>query len=568
MSGARLIRFILLVLGLMSAISGCGTFREDATSIPRNAEEIYFWTNDTKAEWVLEVTESFNEAQHQTSDGKTIFVHVEQSDSGEVLPLLQAAEIEPTIWSPGTIAWVNEANLVWQDLHGRPLVSDDCSNLVYTAIGIGMWRPMAEVLGWPDEPIGWSDIIELASNPKGWATHGHPEWGQFKFGHTNPSSSNTGFLAMTSLVYNTLGITKGLTPELAKSDEVIEAFEKIEANTYHYGVSTRSLFTKIATRGPAYLHAGTNSEIGVMATNYYNELEPPWELVFIVPADGTFWSENPYCVLNADWVTDGQREATAIYLDYLLGSEAQETAIDEWLRPVDLTKTLRAPMTLENGIDPNKTPLNVPSLESVSGDTAAAIQDVFLRTKKSATIIVLIDTSSSMRGDKISGAIAGTKAFLNSLHREDEVYIFTFDNVTTALEPSGLVGEVGENLGAILDTLTVNGNTSLYDAVCQAVDSLDELKAEDEDSSEGRLYGIVLLSDGKDTVSSIDRQSLFSSCLPPGETADTLKIFTIAYGRNADEELLEEIAIQTNGRFYTSNPEDIEEIYRQIAFEQ
>ena len=107
---------------------------------------------------------------------------------------------------------------------------------------------------------------------------------------------------MTSLVYNTLGITEGLTPELVLSDEVVEAFEGIEANTYHYGVSTRSLFTKMANRGPSYLHAGTNSEIGIMATNFYNELESPWEFAFIIPADGTFWSENPYCT---HWTPSG-----------------------------------------------------------------------------------------------------------------------------------------------------------------------------------------------------------------------------------------------------------------------
>ena len=59
-----------------------------------------------------------------------------------------------------------------------------------------------------------------------------------------------------------------------------------------------------------------------------------------------------------------------------------------------------------------------------------------------------------------------------------------------------------------------------------------------------------------------------SDCLPSGETAEGVKIFTIAYGNDADEELLERIAVQTNGRFYTSDPENIEEVYRSISFEQ
>ena len=113
--------------------------------------EVDFWTNDTKAEWVHEVTGPFNEAQHQTASGKTIVVNVEQLSSGDVYPLIEAGEIEPTAWSPGTIAWINEANVAWQEEHGaKPLTSGDCPEVVYTAIGIGMWRPMAEAMGWPE----------------------------------------------------------------------------------------------------------------------------------------------------------------------------------------------------------------------------------------------------------------------------------------------------------------------------------------------------------------------------------------------------------------------------------
>lgn len=62
-------------------------------------------------------------------------------------------------------------------------------------------------------------------------------------------------------------------------------------------------------------------------------------------------------------------------------------------------------------------------------------------------------------------------------------------------------------------------------------------------------------------------QEMFD-CLPSGETPEEAKIFTIAYGNNADEALLGEIAHRTNGRFYTSDPENISDVYLQISFEQ
>jgi Ca-activated chloride channel family protein len=95
---------------------------------------------------------------------------------------------------------------------------------------------MAEALGWPDKPIGWDEIVALSADPKGWGSYGHPEWGEFKFGHAHPEQSTTGFTMMATLAYNALDRTGGLTPELVKSDPVREAFRVVEAHTYHYGI--------------------------------------------------------------------------------------------------------------------------------------------------------------------------------------------------------------------------------------------------------------------------------------------------------------------------------------------
>ena len=33
---------------------------------------------------------------------------------------------------------------------------------------------MAKALGWPDKPIGWSDILKLSTDNKAWASYGYP----------------------------------------------------------------------------------------------------------------------------------------------------------------------------------------------------------------------------------------------------------------------------------------------------------------------------------------------------------------------------------------------------------
>ena len=88
---------------------------------------------------------------------------------------------------------------------GREVIGPT-SNLVLSPVVIGIWEPMAKALGWPDKPIGWSDILGLATDNQGWTAHGHPEWGKFKFGHTHPEYSNSG---LVSLFARSFGIRGG-----------------------------------------------------------------------------------------------------------------------------------------------------------------------------------------------------------------------------------------------------------------------------------------------------------------------------------------------------------------------
>jgi Ca-activated chloride channel family protein len=288
--------------------------------------------------------------------------------------------------------------------------------------------------------------------------------------------------------------------------------------------------------------------------------------VFIFPAGGTFWSENPFCVLDAKWVSEEQREAAQLYHEYLLSEEAQGVAIDIGLRPVTGIE-LHVPIALESGTDPRVSPETVPALETLSGEVAAAVKDVFHLTKKKATVIVLLDVSGSMSGDKIQNAVEATANFVKRLAQDDEVCVYTFGSEVTALQPAGRAGDVAETLVQSLRRVSATGNTVLYDAVCQAVETANRLQAEDVSADERRLYGIVVLSDGKDTAGRKNKDDLFR-CLPSGEDVEGVKLFTIAYGNDADKNVLQQIAKRTNGKAYVGDPETIEQVYLVISFEQ
>jgi Ca-activated chloride channel family protein len=189
-------------------------------------------------------------------------------------------------------------------------------------------------------------------------------------------------------------------------------------------------------------------------------------------------------------------------------------------------------------------------------------------TKRKATVLVVLDTSGSMGGDKIQAATRATVAFLQRLHPDDVVGLFTFDDGVTRLAEPDRVGKVLEELSSRVNTLFANGNTSLYEAVCLATETMDGLRETGAAAGENRLYGIVLLSDGQDTIGHPSATQMFTTCLPAHAETDGVKIFPIAFGDDADEEVLKRIATVSGGKLFRADPDSIDQIYVSISAEQ
>ena len=562
---------VLLFPRISQVLQGtiASTAAADATAAPpANSIAIEVSSSNTKEDWMNAVVAQFNAEQQKVASGDAIFVTVKHVTSGGSQQAILNGTSKPVVWSPGDQSWIDEANTIWRDRNGKLLIPNTCEASVLAPIGFAMWRPMAEALGWPDKPISWDDIAALSANAEGWESLDHPEWGQFKFGHTHPDYSNVGLLALTALSYSIVGKTEGLTADEVYSDTVVEAFRGVEQNTYHYGIQSRPLMQLLAQRGPEYLHAVTTSEAETLKTNAEFASSLRYPLVFIFPSKGTFWSEQPYCILDAEWVSAEQKEAAEIFKDYLLEKKQQEMAITYYLRPVDSSIPLRAPLALEDGTDPRVTTDTVPALQSPSAEVSSAVKDIFHQTKKKSTIVLLLDISGSMEGDKMKSAISSSVTFVERLDPNDEINLMVFGGDGEVYElGGGRAGDIGEELTKTLNGLFANGNTPLYDGVCSAAQKMEALKADHEANNERRLYGIVVLSDGQDTSSGNTQNQMFN-CLPSGESVEGTKVFTIAFGEDADADLMLRIANRTNGKTFKGDPASIESIYNAISAEQ
>lgn len=124
-----------------------------------------------------------------------------------------------------------------------------------------------------------------------------------------------------------------------------------------------------------------------------------------------------------------------------------------------------------------------------------------------------------------------------------------------------------EDLKSSLNGLFADGATVLHESVIYAVDRIGERKVEDETTGESRLYGIVLLSDGMNDTSGGPSENDMLSRLPSGSEASGVKIYTIAYGEDADLDLLKTLANRTNGKQFSGEVGNIEAVYFLISSE-
>ena len=526
-------------------------------------------TSVTKKKWLEAAAVRFMAANAATKSGQPIDIEIEGVLSGDSMQQILADELKPVVWSPGEGSWTAQFAQRWSEKHVRPASTAPCKPTIYTPSGIAIWRPMAEVLGWPARKVGWKTIMELAADPRGWGRYGHPEWGKLKLGYTHPQYSSAGLLFVTSMVYGILGQTAALKAEQVYAPAVQQALAALAQNTSKYGMVTTDLFDQMARLGPDYLHAISAFEEGTVRLNLEHSADLRWPMVFLFPSEGTFWSDHPYCILDGtSWVSDEQAEGARQFLDFLLARDQQILAAENLLRPLDARVPLGSQLTAANGTDPAARPESVPAYAFPDAPTSAAIIDQFLATKRKATVMLVLDVSGSMSGAPIRAATDATAAFLRRLDPRDRVGLMVFNDKVSLVSEIQPVAAGAEALSQRVVQLVAGGGTNLNGAICAAVAKMNEARRSDQASGENRLYGIVLLSDGADTTGEISETRMLQTCLPSSVETEGTKVFAIAFGKEANRETLDRVARASGGRMFESDAASIDQTYLKISAEQ
>lgn len=116
----------------------------------------------------------------------------------------------------------------------------------------------------------------------------------------------------------------------------------------------------------------------------------------------------------------------------------------------------------------------------------------------------------------------------------------------------------------MIASLPASGDTALYDAVIQAVEFLQSTQ-DVERQNQARIQTIIVLSDGKDTSSTLTLYDITQLKLDQG---NPIFIFPIAYGSGADIAMLIPLAHLSTTKVFSGDPAHIEEVFAALSSTQ
>ncbi|MDT0344028.1 vWA domain-containing protein [Streptomyces litchfieldiae] len=527
-----------------------------------------------KGDLLAELAEEYNDADRAFGPDDTCAeVSVAKTTSGVAMEALadgwdedREKAPEPQVWIPTSTLWLDLLRERATAADRTVLTDAEPASITASPLAIAMPRPMAEALGWPDAAIGWSDVLSLTQDPRGWGSLGHPEWGRFTLGKDNPHTSTSGLAATVAAFYAATGLSSDLGPEQLEDPEARAFVEGVEAGVLHYSDDAVTYMANLAEADAEGQAMSYTSAVVVQEQliHLYNQGSPTGDpeligegtrpqvpLVALHPDDGTLMLDHPYVVLpSAD---AGQRAAAADFQDFLLDDERQRRFTDLGFRTLD--GRLGADLATSLGADPDR-PLSL--IEPPSPQMLTGILESWDELRKNARVLLVVDVSGSMNepaGDgrsRLEAAKEAAIAALDLLHPDDEVGLWAFSTETedhpTAphreiLAPTPL-GEGRDALTEAINGLHAEGGTALYSTVRAA----HEYMLTDLDTD--RINAIVVLSDGRNEYPPDNDLDALLRDVDADEMERSVRLFPVAFSGEADYDTLAEIAAASRAAAY------------------
>jgi ABC-type Fe3+ transport system substrate-binding protein len=234
-----------------------------------------------------------------------------------------AGKDKPVLWSPADTVVLELFAADWKKAHGGELLGkgeDAPQPLLLTPIVWILWEDTAGTLG----PLSWHSIHDAVLKQ------------HLKLGHTDPTRSSTGLLALLSMATE-------LHPERPQLDEAAVAdpafvawMSELEAGVAKKDEASTGAF------GKAMIELGASQvELGVVyestAVTMFDKAKARWGKALRVEYPAvTFWSDHPIALLQGDWVKPDQVKAARTFVTFLRSREIQQSALQYGFRAAEV----------------------------------------------------------------------------------------------------------------------------------------------------------------------------------------------------------------------------------------
>jgi Ca-activated chloride channel homolog len=376
---------------------------------------------------------------------------------------------------------------------------------------------------------------------------------------TAPSRSNSG---LQTLVAQYASVS-GKRPDQITAADVSRFTPQVKAiqqKITRYGVSTNSLAEAMVQNGPFWASVGSVYESSVIAAN--TGLASGQARYDAIYPKATFTSNMRAILPTAPWISEREKAAAEQAIAFFQAAEAQQIATTLGLRPGTPGVPLGAKFTKDFGVDPQaRYDSYRPPQPAV---VEAMIQSWQQIAKKPSLVVVVVDSSGSMEGDKLPAVQNTLQTYINNLGPSDRLALIDFDSAIRApIVIDGMSDGRAKGL-AFISSLQVEGGTALYDASLYARDWLQDNLRPDA------INAVLVLTDGVDSGSQVAFESLTESLKQTGIGSDQrISFFTIGYGQEGefDPAVLEQIAQTTGGYYSKGDPQTISRVMDNLQLE-
>lgn len=376
-----------------------------------------------------------------------------------------------------------------------------------------------------------------------------------RFVHTAPTRSNSG---LQTLVAQYVAVSGKPAERLTFADVRANTAKvrAIQDKITRYGASTGGLAKAMVQNGPFWASIASVYESSVVASNRSRATgQVPYVAVY---PKATYTSTMRLILPKGPWVSEREREAAEVLTRFMLERPVQELVAGIGLRPAN-PAVKASQIRPANGVDPQA---RYEALRSPKPDVVQAMIQAWIDVaKKPSRVALVVDSSGSMNGTKITAVQASLLSYLNQISTKDTVALIDFDN--TIKPPVVVNGSAAGKLRAqaFLYGLKADGGTHLHDAVLAGRDWLKQTGKKEE------IRAVVVLTDGRDQASSTSLQALQQELRRTGfESDDRIAVFSVGYGEpgSFDATTLQALAEGNGGDYLQGSPETIRTVLNNL----